>query len=290
VEFKLNEYHRNITDEELISDVIRVAENLGKSSITRDEYNKLGKYSRTTLSRRFGSWKKVLEKSKLNTEKHSFHRSDEEYIEDLKRVADLLKHNTVTTSEYTKFGKYDRNKLSERFGGWDNALKCAGLQPTGLKKTVRDIDLLEEIENVWISLGRQPTTTDIKAGLSKYSLNTYSRHFGSWRKALLAFISYINAESTIDEKTELYNNTTTVQENEPIIKHHTKRDINNRLRFLVLKRDNFKCCACGASPAKDPNVQLEVDHIFPWAKGGETIPENLQTLCKKCNSGKSDLV
>lgn len=57
-----------------------------------------------------------------------------------------------------------------------------------------------------------------------------------------------------------------------------------------IKRDNFKCCACGASPAKAPSVELHIDHIIPWSKGGETTIDNLQTLCSKCNLGKSDLL
>ena len=68
----------------------------------------------------------------------------------------------------------------------------------------------------------------------------------------------------------------------------TSRTISSKLRYHVLKRDNFKCCACGASPAKDPAVELHIDHIIPWSKGGETTLENLQTLCSKCNIGKSD--
>ena len=71
--------------------------------------------------------------------------------------------------------------------------------------------------------------------------------------------------------------------------HKTKREIGLQLRFKVFKRDNFKCCICGASPAKDPDVELHVDHIIPWSKGGETVYENLQTLCSKCNIGKSNL-
>lgn len=70
--------------------------------------------------------------------------------------------------------------------------------------------------------------------------------------------------------------------------HKTKREIGLQLRFRVFKRDNFKCCLCGNSPAKDPSVELHVDHIVPWAKGGETTIDNLQTLCSKCNIGKSD--
>ena len=71
--------------------------------------------------------------------------------------------------------------------------------------------------------------------------------------------------------------------------HRTQREPGMRLRFEVLKRDNFKCCACGASPAKDPAVELHIDHIIPWSKGGETEAENLQTLCSVCNLGKSDI-
>ena len=66
------------------------------------------------------------------------------------------------------------------------------------------------------------------------------------------------------------------------------RVISDKLRYQVLKRDDFKCCACGASPAKDPAVDLHIDHIIPWSKGGETTLANLQTLCSRCNIGKSD--
>lgn len=68
----------------------------------------------------------------------------------------------------------------------------------------------------------------------------------------------------------------------------SSRIVSDKLRYQVLKRDSFKCCACGASPAKDPSVELHIDHVIPWSKGGETTLENLQTLCSKCNLGKSD--
>ena len=68
------------------------------------------------------------------------------------------------------------------------------------------------------------------------------------------------------------------------------RIVSDKLRYQVLKRDNFKCCACGASPAKDPSVELHIDHVIPWSKGGKTTLDNLQTLCSKCNLGKGDLI
>ena len=72
------------------------------------------------------------------------------------------------------------------------------------------------------------------------------------------------------------------------VSRSASRSIPDRLRYQVLKRDMFKCCACGASPAKDPSVELHIDHIIPWAKGGSTTMDNLQTLCSKCNLGKGD--
>ena len=69
----------------------------------------------------------------------------------------------------------------------------------------------------------------------------------------------------------------------------TSRSIDLRLRFKVLSRDCFRCRSCGASPATQPGVHLEVDHIIPWSKGGETELDNLQTLCSACNQGKSNL-
>lgn len=59
-----------------------------------------------------------------------------------------------------------------------------------------------------------------------------------------------------------------------------------RLRFEVLKRDNFTCQYCGRHA---PNVELEVDHVIPQSQGGENTKENLVTACTDCNQGKSSL-
>lgn len=295
MEFKLNNYHRNISSEDFLKDVKEVASRLEKNTLTTMEYDKYGQYHHDTLRKRFGSWKNVLNLAGLNTEKHNFYVSDQEYILDIQRVAHLLKKRTVTIIQYQKYGKYDASIFSKRCGSWSKVLLVAGLEPTGHHPKVTNQDLIEEIERIWIKLGRQPTTTDIKNGVSKYSLNTYARHFGGWRNALQAFIEYVSDENTtntdrkekLDESDESYSD---AQELISEKSRKTRRDINLRLRFRVMQRDNFKCCICGASPANDPTVVLHIDHIIPWSKGGETIMENLQTLCSKCNLGKSNLI
>lgn len=60
--------------------------------------------------------------------------------------------------------------------------------------------------------------------------------------------------------------------------------IGKRLRYEVLRRDNYTCRYCGASA---PSVQLEVDHVVPQSLGGIDEPSNLVTSCEPCNAGKS---
>jgi 5-methylcytosine-specific restriction endonuclease McrA len=74
-----------------------------------------------------------------------------------------------------------------------------------------------------------------------------------------------------------------------IVVRKTGRTPAPRLRFRVFQRDNFICKICGRSPATHLGLVLHVDHHMAWSKGGETLFENLQTLCMECNIGKSDL-
>lgn len=62
--------------------------------------------------------------------------------------------------------------------------------------------------------------------------------------------------------------------------------VSDSLRYDIMRRDGFRCCICGAT-AKD-GVNLEVDHIIPISKGGQSTMDNLQTLCERCNRGKRD--
>jgi 5-methylcytosine-specific restriction endonuclease McrA len=58
------------------------------------------------------------------------------------------------------------------------------------------------------------------------------------------------------------------------------------MRYSVIKRDAYRCRACGFSV--QDGAHLHVDHIVPVSKGGATEIGNLQTLCTVCNLGKSD--
>ena len=62
-----------------------------------------------------------------------------------------------------------------------------------------------------------------------------------------------------------------------------RQTLTQRVRFEILKRDNFACRYCGATA---PGVVLHVDHVHPVSRGGKNELENLVTACRDCNAGK----
>lgn len=215
--FELEPHHRNIADEELIAEVMRVSQIIGKKTVTIDEFNEHGKFHHTTLTRRFG-------------------------------------------------------------GSWFKVLEIAGLEKTR-NLHISTEDLFENLINVWLALGKQPKYHDLTKNTSAFSAGTYENRFGTWRKALEAFVFWANDGVM-----------TNIAKEEPTPHPHTRktsRNINWRLRALVLMRDGARCQMCGNDVQH--GAILHVDHIHPWSKGGETTLENLQILCQVCNIGKSDI-
>lgn len=309
MEFKLNEYHRDVSDEDFLDDLRRVADLLSKKNLSMSEYQKNGKYHPSTIARRFGGWRNSLKMAGLSSTKiwakHEYCEDDALFFEDVRLVANSLGKEYITATEYKQYGRFNLSAKLREFGSWDVILQKAGLKPTpfrlGKGKEISDEELFQDIERVWVKLGRQPTITDVKNGEFSFAQNTFTRRFGGWRGALEAFVKYINSEDEFEiseeavtdslskelSPTETNRQSANLQHSTT---HKTRRDINLRLRFKVMQRDNFKCCKCGRSPATDPTVVLHVDHKYPWVKGGETTMENLETTCRECNLGKGDLV
>lgn len=203
--------------------------------------------------------------------------SSPELIEDLKKVAKKEKTTVLTQSQYTKNGKYDVTTISRRFGSWKNALGKAKLLPGNISNYT-DEELYENILNIWQHKGKQPVRLDLDFAPSIISQSPYNRRFKSWSNALKSFVGFVQSNGTKFKPTSAINKS-----------RKTNRDPSLSVRYNVLKRDHFKCVICGKSPAKTSGVELHIDHIIPWSKGGETTLKNLRTLCSKCNLGKSSL-
>lgn len=207
-----------------------------------------------------------------------------EIAEDIKAVATKVGAKTVTAMQYADLGQFGVNTVLRKFKSWNKALEAAGLEAPN-RQHVTEEELFENLANVWGVLGRQPFGRDMEKAAgnqSQYSLGTYEKRFGSWNRALESFGIFINEDpKELGSAVEIAAT--------PIKKpSRTSRKINWRLRAIVLIRDNCICKMCGASPAKNSDVELHIDHVMPWSKGGETEISNLQTLCAVCNIGKSD--
>jgi len=61
-----------------------------------------------------------------------------------------------------------------------------------------------------------------------------------------------------------------------------RRAIPKRVRYEVLRRDNYTCRYC-----RSTSGELTIDHVIPAVLGGTDDPSNLVAACKDCNAGKA---
>ena len=208
-------------------------------------------------------------------------KSDDELIQDLVRVAALDNARSLTRARYDQLGAFHSTTIARRFGTWPAALQEAGLSPGRSDLGHSDDVWMRNIYEMWVSKGRQPSYGDMRSSASRFTPEGYAHRYGSWTKALLRFQVWLDSGN--DDGVQLKQDDKRTPRTSP-----KGRTPSLRLRWKVLERDRFTCQGCGSSPSMTPGIVLHVDHIVPFSRGGETTYSNLQTLCDRCNLGKTN--
>ena len=97
---------------------------------------------------------------------------------------------------------------------------------------------------------------------------------------LEAEVSRLMADDDVTSKRGVYEYVLTGNERKLSIRAFDKRDAR-----AAYERQRGVCPICGQSFEFE---EMQADHITPWSKGGRTIPENCQMLCRDCNLKKSN--
>ncbi len=192
--------------------------------------------------------------------------TDAQLLADIKEVAQQLGTQHMPQRLYQVHGHFSTTAIKSRFGSWNRAIAAAGLSVRSRVHLGAE-DLFDNLIRVWTALGRQPRKREMAKPLSQFTHHPYLRVFGGWLKAMYAFTEHINSAGVA----------TAVPFGGQFGGPRESREPSLRLRFIVMRRDNFRCRYCGCSPATQTGIVLHVDHIKPWTEGGPTVLDNLQT-------------
>ncbi len=112
---------KQYTDYELLGELQRLAEELGRSP-TRYDLDEHGEYSYKTYQNRFGSWNDAKTEAMLETEKIP----EERLLHELRRLAKDV-DGIPRVTDMAEDGAYGHVTYYRRFGSWMEALEKADL-------------------------------------------------------------------------------------------------------------------------------------------------------------------
>lgn len=87
-------------------------------------------------------------------------------------------------------------------------------------------------------------------------------------------------DDEVTKKAGIYNYIFTKDE-----KYLSLRNFDNSVKREAYEKIDGICPCCGKHFELE---EMEADHIIPWSKGGKTVADNCQLLCRNCNRKKSD--
>ena len=247
--------------------------------------------SSDSLVRRFGGWRETLPAAGGALQRSDRERSDarttrsrsvtrDQMISKLRRVAQEQGSAMLPRKVFdVEAREIKASAVERRFGSWLaarrggtllGALVVAASTTTTTSRISWPLELMTAVDLSTAKMSEPP----------RISNSAYSRRFGTWTRALVAFIERVNSDLA---EVARYFDAVPQQAARRAMREPPRaedvRTVRVGLRYEVLRRDHFRCVLCGASPAVTRGVVLHVDHVMPVAHGGKTAEENLRTLC-----------
>lgn len=284
-------------DATLLTELRRVDAEVPEGPLTRAAFDAAAKVSSHTLIRRFGGWAQALVaagignrysgrtvSSRMRTQ-DARGASDNELIDELKRV-NLLSPDGLTRALFDAHARFSSSAIERRFGSWAAGLTRADIEVVPRGRRHSDDDYFENLLAVWTFLGRQPVYREMDVAPSRITGGGYEKKFGTWKKALAAFIARVNAAETRSASSAFPRLASASAKSTRLERPARFPKLSLGLRYEVLRRDRFRCVLCGRSPATNSQLQLHVDHVIHRSRGGDNSLENLRVLCSDCNVGR----
>lgn len=114
---------------------------------------------------------------------------------------------------------------------------------------------------------------------NKYHNNTYNS------AEMRDEVKRLHEDEDVQSNTGIYEYLLSREENPFAERALRLRTFDKRDKMAAYSRQNGICPICGQHFDFE---EMEGDHIKPWSKGGETLPDNCQMLCRECNAKKSN--
>lgn len=170
-----------LTDEQLVAELHRVAEELGRPPSLK-QFRARGRHSVTTYFDRFGSWRDALAAAGFEPREPVSEIPDERLLRELRRLADRI-GDAPTALQMDERGPYWASTYVNHFGSWNAALEAADFEPRTPRAPTPV--LLEDLRRVADELEKTPTIAEYDDH-GTYSASTYRHRFGTWREAVEA--------------------------------------------------------------------------------------------------------
>ena len=205
VRFELN-FLPSYDDAALLDELRRVASLIDTPKLSRRQFKQFSKVHSSTLCKRFGSWNAALSAAGLADrfiDDFAPYNRDE-LIAEIRRIGEQIGTGELTLNEFSVYSGITGRPVRRIFGTWKAAIAEAGFGQSALGRRYTDEQCFENLLAHWTHFGKMPQHDEANLPPSTVGAKAYTRRWGTWRKALAAFVSRVSDDrNELDQETPI---------------------------------------------------------------------------------------